>query len=98
MKTGQAVRTSAQSTLPPSLTHLVLSRLFDTVINYVLLYVVCVHFCLLLLLHILYKVTVSLFIAFILNEYDIHDEIKSRLNAGNAYYYSIQNLLSSRLI
>jgi hypothetical protein len=30
---------------------------------------------------------------------DIHDEIKSRLNSGNAcYYYSVQNLLSSRLI
>jgi hypothetical protein len=29
---------------------------------------------------------------------DIHNEIKSRLNSGNAYYYSVQNLLSSRLI
>jgi hypothetical protein len=29
---------------------------------------------------------------------DIHDEIKSRLNSGNACYYSVQNLLSSRLI
>jgi hypothetical protein len=29
---------------------------------------------------------------------DIHDEIKSRLNSGNACYYSIQNLLSSRFI
>jgi hypothetical protein len=27
-----------------------------------------------------------------------HDEIKSRLNSGNACYYSVQNLLSSRLI
>jgi hypothetical protein len=27
-----------------------------------------------------------------------HDEIKSRLNSGNAYYYSVENLLSSRLI
>jgi hypothetical protein len=27
----------------------------------------------------------------------IHDEIKSRLNSGNACYYAIQNLLSSRL-
>jgi hypothetical protein len=26
---------------------------------------------------------------------DIHDEIKSRLNSGNACYYSVQNLLSS---
>jgi hypothetical protein len=26
------------------------------------------------------------------------DEIKSRLNSGNACYYSVQNLLSSRLI
>jgi hypothetical protein len=32
------------------------------------------------------------------NQNDIHDEIKSRLNSGNAYYYSVQNLLSSRLI
>jgi hypothetical protein len=32
------------------------------------------------------------------NQNDIHDEIKSRLNSGNACYYSIQNLLSSRLV
>jgi hypothetical protein len=32
------------------------------------------------------------------NQNDIHDEIKSRLNSGNACYYSIQNILSSRLI
>jgi sorting nexin-29 len=32
------------------------------------------------------------------NQSDIHDEIKSKLNSGNAYYYSVQNLLSSRLI
>jgi hypothetical protein len=32
------------------------------------------------------------------NQNDIHDEIRSRLNLGNACYYSIQNLLSSRLI
>jgi hypothetical protein len=31
------------------------------------------------------------------NQNDIHDEIKSRLNSGNAYYYSVQNLLSSCL-
>jgi hypothetical protein len=29
---------------------------------------------------------------------DIHDEIKSRLNSGNACYYSVQNLLSSHPI
>jgi hypothetical protein len=29
---------------------------------------------------------------------DIHDEIKGRLNSGNACYYSVQNLLSSHLI
>jgi hypothetical protein len=29
---------------------------------------------------------------------DIHNEIKSRLNLWNACYYSVQNLLSSRLI
>jgi hypothetical protein len=29
---------------------------------------------------------------------DIHDEIKNRLNSRNACYYSVQNLLSSRLI
>jgi hypothetical protein len=32
------------------------------------------------------------------NQNDIHDEIKSRLNSGNACYYSVQNLLSPRLI
>jgi len=32
------------------------------------------------------------------NQNDIHDEIKSRFNSGTAYYYSVQNLLSSRLI
>jgi hypothetical protein len=32
------------------------------------------------------------------NQNDIHDEIKSRLNSGNACYHSFQNLLSSRLI
>jgi hypothetical protein len=32
------------------------------------------------------------------NQNDIHDEIKSRLNLGIACYYSVQNLLSSRLI
>jgi hypothetical protein len=32
------------------------------------------------------------------NQNDIHDEIKSTLNSGNAYYHSVQNLLSSRLI
>jgi hypothetical protein len=30
------------------------------------------------------------------NQNDIHDEIKSRLNSGNACYHSVQNLLSSR--
>jgi hypothetical protein len=32
------------------------------------------------------------------NKNDIHDEIRSRLNSGNACYYSVQNLLSSRLM
>jgi hypothetical protein len=32
------------------------------------------------------------------NQNEIHDEIKSRLNKGNASYYSVQNLLSSHLI
>jgi hypothetical protein len=32
------------------------------------------------------------------NKNDTHDEIKSILNSGNACYYSVQNLLSSRLI
>jgi hypothetical protein len=32
------------------------------------------------------------------NQNDIHNEIKSRLNSGNAFYYSVQNLSSSRLI
>jgi hypothetical protein len=26
------------------------------------------------------------------NQDDIHDEITSRLNSGNAYYYSVQDL------
>jgi hypothetical protein len=32
------------------------------------------------------------------NQNDIHDGIKSRLNSGNACYYSVRNLLSSSLI
>jgi hypothetical protein len=32
------------------------------------------------------------------NQNDIHDEIKSGLNSGNACYHSVQNLLSSHLI
>jgi hypothetical protein len=32
------------------------------------------------------------------NQNDVHDEIKSRLNSGNACYYSVQNLLTSSLI
>jgi hypothetical protein len=32
------------------------------------------------------------------NQNDIRDEIKNRLNSGNACYYSVQSLLSSRLI
>jgi hypothetical protein len=32
------------------------------------------------------------------NQNDIHNEIKSRFNSGNACYYSVQNLLSSHLI
>jgi hypothetical protein len=32
------------------------------------------------------------------NQNDIHDESKSRLNSGNVFYYSVQNLLSSHLI
>jgi hypothetical protein len=32
------------------------------------------------------------------NQNDIHDEIKSTLNSGNACYYSVKNLSSSRLI
>jgi uncharacterized protein len=32
------------------------------------------------------------------NQNDIRDEIKSWLSSRNACYYSVQNLLSSRLI
>jgi hypothetical protein len=32
------------------------------------------------------------------NQNDIHDEIKTILNSGNACYQSVQNLLSSHLI
>jgi hypothetical protein len=32
------------------------------------------------------------------NQNEFHDEVKSRLNSGNACYYSVQNLSSSHLI
>jgi hypothetical protein len=32
------------------------------------------------------------------DQIDIHDEIKNRLNSGNACYHSVQSLLSSRFI
>jgi hypothetical protein len=32
------------------------------------------------------------------NQNDIHNEIKSGLNTGNAFFNSVQNLLSSRLM
>jgi hypothetical protein len=32
------------------------------------------------------------------NQNDTHNEINSRLNSGNAYCYSVQNLLSSHLV
>jgi hypothetical protein len=32
------------------------------------------------------------------NQNDIHDEIKRKLNSGNAYYHLVQNLLSFRLM
>jgi hypothetical protein len=32
------------------------------------------------------------------NQNDIHDEIKSRLNSGNACYHSVQTHLSSHLV
>jgi hypothetical protein len=32
------------------------------------------------------------------NQNSIQEEIKSRVNSGNACYYSVQNVLSSRLI
>jgi hypothetical protein len=41
---------------------------------------------------------ISLLLALPLPHVNIHDEIKRRLNSGNACYYSVQNLLSSRLI
>jgi hypothetical protein len=34
----------------------------------------------------------------LINQNDIHDEIKSRLNSGNACCHSLQNILSSHLI
>jgi hypothetical protein len=36
-------------------------------------------------------------VATLTNQNDIRDEIKSRLNLGNASYYSVQNLFSSHL-
>jgi hypothetical protein len=32
------------------------------------------------------------------DKYFMHEEIKSRLNSGNACYHSVQSLLSSRLL
>jgi hypothetical protein len=32
------------------------------------------------------------------NKNSIHEEIKSRLKSGNAYYHSVQNLFSSSLV
>jgi hypothetical protein len=32
------------------------------------------------------------------NQNSIHEEIKSRLKSGNAFYHSVQNLLSSSLL
>jgi len=32
------------------------------------------------------------------NQNSIPEEMKSRLRSGNAYYHSVQNLLSSRLL
>jgi hypothetical protein len=34
----------------------------------------------------------------LMNQNSIQEEVKSRLNSGNACYYSVQNLLSSRLL
>jgi hypothetical protein len=34
----------------------------------------------------------------LVNQNGIHDKIKSRLNSGNACYYSVQNILSSHII
>ena len=34
----------------------------------------------------------------VINENSIQDEIKCRLKAGNSCYYSVQTLLSSRLL
>jgi len=34
----------------------------------------------------------------ITNQNSIHEEIKSKLNSGNACYHSVQNLYASRLL
>jgi hypothetical protein len=34
----------------------------------------------------------------LINQNYVHEEIKSRLNSGDACYHSVQNLLSSRLL
>ena len=34
----------------------------------------------------------------LINQNSIQDEIKSRLKSGNACYYSVRNILSSRLL
>jgi hypothetical protein len=38
------------------------------------------------------------FVTNVINQNLIQEEIKSRLNSGNACYHSVQNLLSSRLL
>jgi hypothetical protein len=44
------------------------------------------------------KVAKLKYLGTLTNQNDIHDDTKSRLSSGNACYYSVQNLLSSRLI
>jgi hypothetical protein len=45
-----------------------------------------------------YSLTKMLLIVTVTNQNLIQEEIKKRLNSGNACYHSMQNLLSSRLL
>ena len=54
-------------------------------------------YCVLLLVAIVLNMFCLCFIVISLR-HNIQEEIKSRLKSGNACYYSVQNLLSSRLL
>jgi hypothetical protein len=62
----------------------------------------CMYLCVCIYIYIYIYITAKISILFaelcILVQKSIEGEIKSRLKSGNACYYSVQNLLSSRLL